>query len=321
MQALYLTNNTVELRELPRPSRPAGESLIRLRLAGICNTDLELKRGYMAYEGVPGHEFVGEVVESDDAALVGRRVVGEINAGCGECAYCRCGLERHCPERTTLGIFNRAGAHAEYLTLPTRNLHLVPDTVPDEHAVFTEPLAAACEILEQVHVEPAHHVVVVGDGKLGLLIAQVLALTGCELHVIGRHQEKLAILAELGIPTEVVGRGETTTLPARWADVAVEATGNPSGFAAARHVLRPRGILVLKSTYHGTPEVDLTGVVVDEITVVGSRCGPFRPALRLLAQGQIDVAGLLHGRFPLREGPAAYARAAEPGVLKVLLFT
>lgn len=319
MKALYLSNGTVEVRDRPRPDRPEGESLVRVRLAGVCNTDLELQRGYLEFAGVPGHEFVGEVVDSDDTALVGKRVVGEINAACGACDYCRRGLERHCPERTVLGILDRAGAHAEYLTLPTSNLYVVPDTLSDEEAVFTEPLAAACEITEQVHVEPAHRVVVVGDGKLGLLVAQVLALTGCELHVIGRHRNKLDILAQRGITTEVVPHGETSTLPDRWADVAVEVTGNPGGFATARRLLKPRGTFVLKSTYAGTAEVDLSRIVVDEITLVGSRCGPFPAALRLLAQGLVDVTSLLHDRFPLDQGPAAYVRAAERGVLKVVL--
>lgn len=319
MQSLYLSNATIQFRERTRPERPTGEALIQVRLAGICNTDLELVRGYMDFEGVPGHEFVGEVVESDDASLVGTRVVGEINAACGECDFCRQGLSRHCANRTVLGILNRDGVHAQYTSLPTENLHVVPDSLSDEEAVFTEPLAAACEVTEQVHIEPAHRVVVIGDGKLGLLVAQVLSLTGCELHVIGRHQSKLDIVARRGATVEVVPSGEESRLPERWADIAVEVTGNPSGLAAARRLLKPRGTLVLKSTYAGQTELNFAPFVVNEITLVGSRCGPFPAALRLLERGLIDVTSFIHDRFPLKQGPVAYERAAESGVLKVLL--
>lgn len=321
MNALYISDSTVELRDHPQPEPAAGEALVRVRLAGICNTDLELLRGYLDFQGVPGHEFVGEVVACDDASLVGKRVVGEINAACGECEFCRQDMGRHCANRTVLGILDRAGVHAEYATLPVENLHVVPDSLSDDEAVFTEPLAAACEVTEQVHIEPADRVVVIGDGKLGLLVAQVLALTGCELHVIGRHQNKLDIAARQGATTEVVAAGEESRLPERWADVAVEVTGNPSGLAAARRLLKPRGTLVLKSTYAGQTELSFSPFVVNEITLVGSRCGPFPPALRLLDRGRIDVTSFIHARFPLKEGPAAYERATDSGVLKVLLET
>ncbi len=319
MRALYLSGGQVEVRDLPVPARPPGEALIRVRLAGICDTDLHLKAGYMDFEGIPGHEFVGEVVESEQPELVGRRVVGEINAACGTCDFCRRGLGRHCASRTVLGILGRAGAHAEYLVLPNENLHLVPDTLSDEEAVFTEPLAAACEILEQVHIEPTARVAVVGDGKLGLLIARVLALTGCDLYVIGRHARKLGLLARQGIATEQVAPGEESRLPSRWADVVVECSGSPSGFETARRLLKPRGTLVLKSTYRESPPVYLAGLVVDEITVVGSRCGPFEPALRLLEHRLVRVTDLVEDVIALREGKRAYERAAQRGVLKVLL--
>jgi len=315
VQALVYDGEVLQLREdYPRPVPPPGEALVRVRLAGICNTDLEIVRGYMGFRGVLGHEFVGTVEEAEDRSLIGQRVVGEINAYCGECPTCRAGRPTHCPHRTTLGIWGRDGAFAEYLTLPVRNLHTVPDAISDEEAVFTEPLAAALEILEQVHLRPTDRVVVLGDGKLGLLVAQALALMGCDLLAVGRHREKLAILARRGIPTLLEAEAEGLA-----ADVVVECTGRPEGFAAARRILRPRGMLVLKSTYHGGVEADLTGLVVDEITLVGSRCGPFPPALRLLQRGLVDVQPLISAVYPLDRGMEAFARAAEPGVLKVLL--
>lgn len=315
MQALVYDGEALQLREdYPRPVPPPGEALVRVRLAGICNTDLEIVRGYMGFRGVLGHEFVGTVEEAEDRSLIGQRVVGEINAYCGECPTCRAGRPTHCPHRTTLGIWERDGAFAEYLTLPVRNLHAVPDGISDEEAVFTEPLAAALEILEQVHLRPTDRVVVLGDGKLGLLVAQALALTGCDLLTVGRHREKLAILARRGIPTLLEAEAEGLA-----ADVVVECTGRPEGFAAARRILRPRGTLVLKSTYYGYVEADLTGLVVDEITLVGSRCGPFPPALRLLQHGLVDVRSLISAVYPLARGVEAFTRAAEPGVLKVLL--
>jgi threonine dehydrogenase-like Zn-dependent dehydrogenase len=268
----------------------------------------------MGFRGVLGHEFVGEVVQANGSTdLVGQRVVGEINAYCGECATCRRGDPTQCPHRTTLGIVQRDGTMADYFTLPLKLLYPVPDSVPDEWAVFTEPLAAACQILEQVHIRPTDRVVVLGDGKLGLLIAQVLQLTGCQLTVIGRHTNKLAILAARGIRTQLADEVELE------ADIVIEATGSPSGFAMARKILRPRGTLVLKSTFHGDINLNLSMVVVDEIKLIGSRCGPFAPALRLLEQRLVDVTPLIHDTFPLDDGLAAFERAAAPGVLKVLL--
>jgi len=327
VRALVYDGEALRLREdYPQPAPPPGEALVRVRLAGICNTDLEIVRGYVGFRGVLGHEFVGTVVECADPAgdgargaaecrsLIGRRVVGEINAYCGECPTCRAGRPTHCPNRTTLGIWGRDGAFAEYLTLPIRNLHPVPDDVPDEAAVFTEPLAAALEILEQVHIRPTDRVIVLGDGKLGLLVAQVIALLGCDLVVVGRHPEKLAIPARRGIRTALASEIDGLV-----ADVVVECTGRPEGFAAAKRLLRPRGTLVLKSTYHGQVEADLTSLVVDEVALVGSRCGPFPPALRLLQRGLVDVQPLISAVYPLAEGEEAFARAAEPGTLKVLL--
>jgi len=281
----------------------------------VCNTDLELVRGYHQFRGIPGHEFVGVVERAPGAkAWEGRRVVGEINVACGTCPTCRANRPTHCPNRTTLGIRTRDGAFAEYLTLPITNLHPVPDAVSDEVAVFTEPLAAACEIVQQVHVRPTDRVIVVGDGKLGLLCAQVLALTGCHLTVVGHHREKLEIVARQGIPTAL----DDATVQGG-ADVVVEATGHPGGYAAARRLVRPRGTVVLKSAYHGSLDANLTMAVVDEITLVGSRCGPFAPALRLLERGLVKVAPLIQARYTLSEVLTAFEHAAQPGTLKVLV--
>lgn len=298
----------------PDPRPPRGEVRIRTILAGICNTDLEVVRGYAGFGGVLGHEFVGVVDEAEDPAWEGQRVVGEINAACRVCATCRAGRLTHCPNLTALGIRGRDGVIAEYFCLPAENLHLVPDTVSDGAAVFTEPLAAACEILEQVHVAPSDRVIVLGDGKLGLLVAQTLALTGCELTVVGRHPEKLARLAARGIATRVEDEGVKGN-----ADLVVECTGQPAGFAAARRLVRPRGTLVLKSTYHGEIQVDLSGIVVDELTLVGSRCGPFPPALRLLAQQLVEVASMVEAVYPLDDALTAFEHAARRGALKVLI--
>ncbi len=299
----------------PDPVPLPGEALVRVRLAGICNTDLELVRGYMAFQGVLGHEFVGEVVQGPDAAWIGRRVVGDINAACYACATCRTGRHTHCPNRTTLGIAGRDGALADYLVLSQANLYAIPDHVPDKAAVFVEPLAAACEILQQLHLQPTDRVVVLGDGKLGLLVAAVLRLTGCELTLVGRHADKLAIAAGWGMEVQL----SDDVLPQRAADVVVECTGSPAGFAQARGLVRPRGTLVLKSTYHGDLALDMSGLVVDEITLLGSRCGPCAPALRLLASGQVDVQPMITAVYPLEDAEAAFARAAAPGVLKVLV--
>jgi alcohol dehydrogenase len=315
MRAIYFGNRLEYKSDAPDPTPPPGEALIHTRLAGICNTDLEIVRGYMGFQGVLGHEFVGEVVRADAALeLVGQRVVGEINANCGECPTCRRGDVTHCPHRTTLGIDRRNGVMADYFTLPTHLLYQVPPAVPDEWAVFTEPLAAACEITEQVPIRPTDRVLVLGDGKLGLLIAQVLQLTGCDLLAIGRHPEKLAILQARGIPTRLE---QDEVAPG--ADVVVEATGSPSGFATARSLVRPRGTLVLKSTFHADVTLNLSQIVVDELSIIGSRCGPFPTALRLLEEKLVDVEPLLQETYPLQEGLLAFERAATPGVLKVLL--
>jgi len=314
MRALVYDGQLRLVSDYAQPSPAPGEALVRVELAGICNTDLEITRGYMGFQGVLGHEFVGVVERSEESHLVGRRVVGEINCYCGACPTCLEGSPTHCPHRTTLGIWGRDGALADYCVLPVRNLHLVPDNVSDEQAVFTEPLAAALEILEQVHLRPTQRVVVLGDGKLGLLVAQVLRLTGCDLAIVGRHADKLAILERQGVPTRLASQSMDIK-----ADVVVDCTGSPGGFAAARSMVKPRGTLVLKSTFEGQNEVNLTSIVVDEVRLVGSRCGPFAPALRLLARQLVDVESLITAVCPLDDALAAFERARTTGSLKVLV--
>jgi threonine dehydrogenase-like Zn-dependent dehydrogenase len=313
MQALWLEEKALQVREVPEPQKP-GEALIRIRVAGICSTDLELVKGYYPFTGVLGHEFVGEVMQCDEPNWVGQRVVGEINVTCGVCESCLHGRPTHCENRSVLGISNRDGVFAEYTTLPVANLHRVPEEVPDEMAVFTEPLAAALEILEQVHIQPGERVLLVGAGRLGQLIAQVLALTGCDLRAVARHARQQELLGARGVRT--IDEGDLQ--PGRW-DLVVEATGSPAGFELARRCVRPRGTLVMKSTYQGDLTLNMSAIVVDEVTIVGSRCGPFAPALRLLARGEIDPRGLVAAEHRLAEGLKAFEQAAAPGTLKVLL--
>jgi threonine dehydrogenase-like Zn-dependent dehydrogenase len=314
MKGLWLENKELQLRsDIPIPEPSEGEALVRVLSAGICNTDLELLRGYYPYKGILGHEFVG-VVEQGAEHLLHQRVVGEINASCGYCRFCLQGHPTHCENRSVLGIVNRNGAFAEYLVLPTKNLHPVPENISTEVATFTEPVAAALEIQQQITITPNHRVLVVGDGKLGQLVAQTIALTGCDLLAVGRHSDKLANLEAKGIKT-----GYADAVVERSFDIAVECTGNSSGFAIARLALRPRGTLILKSTYAGNLSFDASGLVVDEITLIGSRCGPFAPALELLTQQKVDVTPLIHAKYPLTEALTAFSKAQTKGILKVLL--
>ena len=314
MKGLWLENNQLQLRtDIPIPEPPAGEALVRVLCAGICNTDLELIKGYYPYTGIIGHEFVG-VVEQGPEYLINQRVVGEINAACGYCRFCRSGQPTHCENRTVLGIVNRNGAFAEYLSLPIENLHILPENVSTAAATFTEPLAAALEIQQQITLCEDDRVLVVGDGKLGQLIAQTLALTGCDLLVVGRHEDKLLNLAARGIKT-----GSTNSVKDRYFDVSIDCTGNPEGFNTARRALRPRGTLILKSTYAGNLSLDASALVVDEITLIGSRCGPFVPALELLGTKKVNVQSLIQGIYPLSLGLEAVEKAKTKGVLKVLL--
>jgi threonine dehydrogenase-like Zn-dependent dehydrogenase len=315
MLALRVEKKRLSIKDIEKPDR-ADETIVRVLLSGICNTDLEIARGYAGFKGTIGHEFVGRVEASADDALVGRRVVGEINAGCGKCDLCRAGDSRHCANRTVLGIHGRDGAHAEFLQLPSANLLLVPDAIPDEHAVFTEPLAAACGILERVSIAKSDRVAVIGDGKLGLLCAQVLSLTGASLLLIGKHASKLRIAERRGIETATPKQAAKRT---REFDVVVEVSGGAAGFGLALDLLRPRGHLVLKSTFHGKTELEAARIVVDEISIVGSRCGRFGPALDLLKKAAIDVDSLISEEYSLSQGIHAMHRAGTRGVLKVLL--
>jgi threonine dehydrogenase-like Zn-dependent dehydrogenase len=318
MKALRYRNGRLGVEEVERP-RDEREAVVRVVLSGICNTDVEIVRGYAGFEGTIGHEFVG-VVESAPGApeLVGQRVVGEINAGCGECELCRAGDSRHCLSRTVLGIVGRDGAHAEFLKLPVVNLLRVPESVPDERAVFAEPLAAAWGITERAPVDRDSRVAVIGDGKLGLLCAQALRLASpARLVLIGKHPNKLEIAARRGIETVLLD--EVKGKWARGFDVVVEASGSESGFGLALDILRPRGTLVLKSTFHGETRVNAARIVVDEISVVGSRCGRFAPALELLSQNAVDVESLISEEYSLADGVRAIERATANGIIKILL--
>jgi threonine dehydrogenase-like Zn-dependent dehydrogenase len=324
MHALVLTAAGVEFqtdRAVPNP--PHGEALIAVHLAGICSTDIELTRGYKGgFRGILGHEFVGMVVAAPGAEeWVGRRVVGEINIGCGRCDLCRKGLGKHCRRRTSVGIIDRDGVFAEYVTLPVANLHAVPEAVDDEAAVFCEPLAAAYEILEQVPITAETRVYVQGDGRLGLLCASVLAATGCDLTVIGRHPDKLSLLPQNERCRTVLSSPEAYSLLSKQpADVVVEVTGSPGGFSTALPLVRPQGVLVLKSTFaERLHDFDISTLVVDEITLVGSRCGPFDRALAALAGGAVEVRPLISARYPLSDALQAFAHARRKGILKVLI--
>jgi alcohol dehydrogenase len=336
MRALLFDGRLRLANDYPTPDLARGEALIRPTLVGICNTDVEITRGYMGFRGVLGHEFVGVVEACEEQAWVGQRVVGEINAACHSCESCARGDASHCPNRTTLGIDRRDGVMADLFSLPVACLHEVPDSVPDAAAVFTEPLAAALEILERAHIRPNERVAVIGDGKLGLLCAQALRLPGCEVVVVGRHPERWELLRALGIDAvqvEQSGVGEGAkarrsenivpwpsrplTLSPQSFDVVVDCTGHPSGLAVARRLVRPRGRLVLKSTFAAESALNLSLLVVDEVTLVGSRCGPFAPALRLLERGLVQTEPMIADRFPLAHGLRAFAAAT--GQLKILL--
>lgn len=316
MKALRYENKQLDVKDIPLPGAN-GEALVRVTMSGICNTDIEIARGYAGFEGTIGHEFIGVVEEAPEATeLLGKRVVGEINAGCGECELCISGDPRHCPKRTVLGIVGRDGAHAEFLSLPYKNLLTLPDEIPDHVAVFVEPLAAAWGITERVLVDKDTRVAVIGDGKLGLLCAQVLAAAGAHVILVGKYPEKLSIAAARNIETILVAK---VAGQARAFDVVVEASGAESGFALALDLVRPRGVLVLKSTFHGKTDINAARIVVDEISVVGSRCGRFGPALELLKSQAIDVENLISDEYRLADGVRAMSHASDNGVLKVLL--
>lgn len=312
MKAITFKKN-LQILDLDKPVPQENEALIRISKAGICNTDLEITKGYMDYEGIPGHEFVGVVEEAPVTSIIGKRVAGEINLGCGVCSFCLRGLSRHCLNRTVLGIAGKSGVFAEYVTLPVQNCHLLPDAISDDAAVFIEPLAAAFEILEQVHIKPLDKVLVLGDGKLGQLIAPVLSLAGCDVTVYGKHPFKLEKLKKYAV--ETITHLDTH----QFYDVVVEATGSTTGISLALSQLKSRGTLVLKTTTKENPNIPFSEIVVREITLIGSRCGPFEPAIRALASGRIHVSDLITHRFSLDEGLKAFSAAVRKDAIKVIL--
>ncbi len=324
MRALVAADGRLELCDRPRPGLTTDECLISVRMAGICGTDLEILAGYAGFSGVPGHEFVGVVEWAPEGAgdWLGRRVVGEINIGCGGCSPCRKGVREHCESRQVLGIRGRDGAFAEYVALPADNLHAVPDGLADDVAVFVEPLAAACRVTQQLDLSGALEAAVLGDGRLGLLVAQVLRHAGVGVTIVGRHAEKLAIANSLGIATMRADEAESARgLPRAESrgrfDVVVDATGRPEGLASALALVRPRGTVVLKSTFHGAAPIATSPIVVDEVTIVGSRCGPFPMAIDLLSRGAVDVGPLVSGVYPLSAWHEAFSAARTK--LKVLI--
>lgn len=318
MKALrFDPDSGLKLVQQPEPYRE-DEALVRVTLAGICSTDLHITRGYASFSGILGHEFVGVVERSPVTSQIGQRVVGEINAGCGRCDLCREGDSRHCADRTVLGIHNRDGAFAEFLTLPAQNLLQVPDNVPDDVAVFCEPLAAACQILEQESINPSHSVAVIGDGKLGQLVARLLATVNRNLVLIGKHSDKLAHASSSGITTALASDSD---LQLRSFDYVIECSGSPSAMTTALKLIRPQGTIILKSTFHGEVALETWPIVVDEISLRGSRCGRFAPALEMLSKQTIRPRDLISDVFELGDGVRAMERAAQAGVLKVLVKT
>ena len=314
MRGLVLHQHLQCRTDLPIPSPGEQEARIKVIQAGICSTDLQLIKGYMDFQGVLGHEFVGVVDDAPDTAMIGQRVVGEINAACRTCETCLNGRPTHCPHRTTLGIHGRDGAFADFLTLPVDNLFVVPDSITDDQAVFIEPLAAACEITHMVTIRPTDRVVVIGDGKLGLLCAQILGLSGCAVTLLGHHSNNSSWLKKSGITVSSSVRDIHAG-----ADIIVEAPGSPEGLTIAMQLIRPRGTIVLKSTYHGNISLQMAEFVIQEISLIGSRCGPFAPAIRLLEAGHIRVDPLIHAHYSLTEGLMAMEKAAQRGTLKVML--
>lgn len=314
MRALVFENELHYRSDYPMPRAKNDEALIRVTLAGICRTDLEITKGYMGFNGVLGHEFVGVVERCGKGDIIGERVVGEINLGCGNCSYCGRQMHRHCPNRSVLGILNKDGVFAEYATLPVENLHIVPDSVSDEEAVFTEPLAAAFEILEQIDIASSDKVCVLGDGKLGLLVGQVLSTINCDLIVVGRHKDKLCILENLGIQTKL-----SSSFKEKECDVVVDCTGSQSGIETAVDVVKPGGRIIVKTTIAERGRIDLNRVVVNELSLIGSRCGPFPPAIKAIESGQIELYPLISGRFALEDGVKAFRQAFKRDAIKIIL--
>jgi len=314
MRALIFDKTLQYTTDYPLPEVKENDALIRVTHAGICNTDLEITKGYMGFNGVLGHEFVGVVEECAKKEMEGKRVVGEINVPCGKCYYCSNQMPNHCNNRSVLGILNKNGVFADYTVLPVDNLHEIPDPVSDEEAVFVEPLAAAFEILEQVDILPGDKVCVLGDGKLGLLIAQVLSLTNCSLIVVGNHSEKLSILDEIGIKTKL-----SFSFSEDEFDIVVDCTGSGSGIKTALQIVKPRGRIILKTTVAKKGNIDLSSIVIKEITIIGSRCGPFEPAIKAIESRSIDLYPMISREFGIEEGVKAFHYATRKDALKVIL--
>ncbi len=308
-----LFDKSISLVEIPKPARKEGEALIKVLLAGICNTDLEITRGYMGYNGVLGHEFIGIVEDSETHFLINKRVVSEINIGCGHCEFCMSGLKRHCPNRSVVGILDRQGAFAQYISLPDNNIFIIPDNVPDTHAVFVEPLAAALEILEQVRINPTSRVAIVGDGKLALLILQVIQLTGNKCFLFGKHKEKLNVAEQFGAITSLAKKGGNKKF-----DFVIDASGKKEGFDFALNIIKPRGTIILKSTYQSKTSLNFAKIVIDEIHIIGSRCGPFEPAISLLEKKLIQIDPLISKIFPFKNSVDAFI-FAQKNNFKVLI--
>jgi 2-desacetyl-2-hydroxyethyl bacteriochlorophyllide A dehydrogenase len=314
MKAVTLKGQSIRVEDRPVPVPTRGEALIKVTKAGICNTDLELLKGYMGFEGILGHEFVGKIAESSEKDRVGKRVVGEINISCGKCDACEGGDPKHCPARTVLGIQQKDGVFAEYVTLPLENLHIIPSSISDVEAVFVEPLAAAIAIMDHVSPDKNDDVLVLGDGKLGILAAQVLHARSPNIYCVGHHSRKLALLEKKGIPTAHDARDWD-----RRFDFVIEATGSPKGIEDALCFVKPKGKIVAKSTFQGPANIDISALVVNEFHLVGSRCGSFVRALEFLKNESLEWDEMVDGDYPLEEAIEAFVRASDPDVIKVLL--
>lgn len=317
MKAVIFDKTLKYVENYEKPTPKKGEALIKVTYGGVCNTDKEITKGYMGYKGILGHEFTGivEEINDEDKTLLGKRVVGEINLGCKNCEWCAKDLERHCPNRSTLGILTKDGCFAEYVTLPLSNLIEIPENVPDEQAVFVEPLAAGLEILEQMHIQPCQKVMVLGDGKLGLLTALALNACGLDVLIVGKHQNKLDIAKNQGVKTQLLSEFEQ----APKFDVVVEATGSITGFETSVSCVKPRGTLVLKSTIAASKELNLAPIVINEITILGSRCGRFEPAMRLIASGKIDFSQMISKIYPIEQAVEAFDANNAKDTIKILL--
>jgi len=313
MKALYFDKELKLLDNVSIPRKP-DEALIRITMAGVCNTDLEIIKGYMGFKGILGHEFIGIVEESNNKDFIGKRVCGEINCPCGNCYFCKNNMPTHCPNRTVLGIFNRDGVFCEYTTLPEKNLYVLEDYIEDEVAVFVEPIAAAYEILEQISIKPTDNIIILGDGKLGLLIAKVISLFTKNLLVVGKHENKLNILKNTGINTKLLDQIDNLT-----ANIIIESTGSPQGISLALNTVCPRGTIVLKTTIADNFNINLSKAVINEINIIGSRCGPFKPAIKALKNNLIDVKPLITEIFDFDNAIEAVKKAQQKDSLKVLL--